>query len=156
MQVSHTFPFKTQSFHCCFYFPYTMFASVHQPAQCILTMCKIKPGAFVFITQRASPVVSTLTHTCCYHSQRRLKDCANDTDISEHVCRAYTPDLGSAQAIATHSYTGNTHFNVLQILHLKYRIAVILFGCTRKGRFFDLHYLEHIPGIPRSPSDWCL
>lgn len=76
-------------------------------------MCRIKPCAFVFITQHASLVVSTLTHTFCYHSQRRLKDSANDTDISKRICGVYTPDLGSARAIVTHGYTGNNHFYVV-------------------------------------------
>ncbi len=101
---SHSFysSFKTQSFscYCCCCLLYPVFAPVHKPAS-VLRMCRIKPYAFVFITQHASLVVSTLTHTCCYHSQRRLEDSANDTDISEYVCRAYTPDLGSAQAIVT-------------------------------------------------------
>ncbi len=116
-QVSHTLytlPFKTQSFSCCCCccLPYPAFAPVHKPAS-VLTMCRIKPCAFVFITQHASTVVSTLTHTCCYHSQRWLKDSTNDTDISECICRAYTPDLGSAWAIVTHDYTGNNHFYVV-------------------------------------------
>lgn len=76
-------------------------------------MRRIKPYTIVFITQHASPVVSTLTHTCCYHSQRRLKDSTNDTDISERVCGAYTPDLGSARTIVTHGYTENSHFYVV-------------------------------------------
>jgi len=77
----------------------------------VLTMCRAKAPAFVFITQHVSPVVSTLTHTCCYHSQRRLKDGANDRDISE--CGAYTPDLSSARAIVTHGYAGNRHFFIV-------------------------------------------
>lgn len=105
--------FKTQSFSCCCCccLPYPVFAPVHKPAS-VLIMCRIKPCAFVFITQHAASSFNIDTHLLLSQSEA-AQDSANDTDISECVCRAYTPDLGSARAIVTHGYTGNNHFYVI-------------------------------------------